>query len=152
MIQRPPRSTRTDTLFPYTTLFRSDRVPFCSTPIVLTVTALPKVHRAGTSWALRLPPGYHPACLSVGDAGSEQRAHLVPETLLTMPVGRIDVGQGVHEDDEARRVELQPVAVGPPATLAVDDVRDDAMDLIAVLSLGELVSEAFRQEIGRAHV
>src|SRR3546814_3769243 len=25
MIQRPPRSTRTDPLFPYTTLFRSDR-------------------------------------------------------------------------------------------------------------------------------
>src|SRR3546814_1324334 len=25
MIQRPPRSTRTDTLFPYTTLFRSAR-------------------------------------------------------------------------------------------------------------------------------
>src|SRR3546814_6688630 len=27
MIRRPPRSTRTDTLFPYTTLFRSDREP-----------------------------------------------------------------------------------------------------------------------------
>src|SRR3546814_2631155 len=26
MIRRPPRSTRTDTLFPYTTLFRSDRM------------------------------------------------------------------------------------------------------------------------------
>src|SRR3546814_19541632 len=26
MIQRPPRSTRTDTLFPYTTLFRSPRL------------------------------------------------------------------------------------------------------------------------------
>src|SRR3546814_20106731 len=26
MIRRPPRSTRTDTLFPYTTLFRSDTV------------------------------------------------------------------------------------------------------------------------------
>src|SRR3546814_12341118 len=26
MIRRPPRSTRTDTLFPYTTLFRSDEV------------------------------------------------------------------------------------------------------------------------------
>src|SRR3546814_13543868 len=25
MIRQPPRSTRTDTLFPYTTLFRSDR-------------------------------------------------------------------------------------------------------------------------------
>src|SRR3546814_4308857 len=27
MIRRPPRSTRTDTLFPYTTLFRSFRTP-----------------------------------------------------------------------------------------------------------------------------
>src|SRR3546814_12685141 len=26
MIRRPPRSTRTDTLFPYTTLFRSNRI------------------------------------------------------------------------------------------------------------------------------
>src|SRR3546814_19209485 len=26
MIRRPPRSTRTDTLFPYTTLFRSDQL------------------------------------------------------------------------------------------------------------------------------
>src|SRR3546814_9828615 len=29
MIRRPPRSTRTDTLFPYTTLFRSE---FCGEP------------------------------------------------------------------------------------------------------------------------
>src|SRR3546814_6775944 len=28
MIRRPPRSTRTDTLFPYTTLFRSRRCEF----------------------------------------------------------------------------------------------------------------------------
>src|SRR3546814_20324381 len=27
MIRRPPRSTRTDTLFPYTTLFRSESFP-----------------------------------------------------------------------------------------------------------------------------
>src|SRR3546814_2558579 len=30
MIRRPPRSTRTDTLFPYTTLFRSRRTSSCS--------------------------------------------------------------------------------------------------------------------------
>src|SRR3546814_15944677 len=30
MIRRPPRSTRTDTLFPYTTLFRSDGAPLPS--------------------------------------------------------------------------------------------------------------------------
>src|SRR3546814_5870670 len=30
MMRRPPRSTRTDTLFPYTTLFRSPRINFPS--------------------------------------------------------------------------------------------------------------------------
>src|SRR3546814_3113923 len=37
MIRRPPRSTRTDTLFPYTTLFRSSRalaaLQFVATPV-----------------------------------------------------------------------------------------------------------------------
>src|SRR3546814_7193844 len=32
MIRRPPRSTRTDTLFPYTTLFRSSRCAAWSCP------------------------------------------------------------------------------------------------------------------------
>src|SRR3546814_10381646 len=31
MIRRPPRSTRTDTLFPYTTLFRSRMITFSRT-------------------------------------------------------------------------------------------------------------------------
>src|SRR3546814_9845086 len=34
MIRRPPRSTRTDTLFPYTTLFRSDKLIFRYVPAV----------------------------------------------------------------------------------------------------------------------
>src|SRR3546814_16368592 len=33
MIRRPPRSTRTDTLFPYTTLFRSDSSRFSSAEV-----------------------------------------------------------------------------------------------------------------------
>src|SRR3546814_19421596 len=33
MIRRPPRSTRTDTLFPYTTLFRSEAVAAHSRPV-----------------------------------------------------------------------------------------------------------------------
>src|SRR3546814_2315797 len=32
MRRLPPRSTRTDTLFPYTTLFRSDAGPACACP------------------------------------------------------------------------------------------------------------------------
>src|SRR3546814_8339024 len=35
MILRPPRSTRTDTLFPYTTLFRSDRGVVGAQPAVV---------------------------------------------------------------------------------------------------------------------
>src|SRR3546814_19037323 len=33
MIRRPPRSTRTDTLFPYTTLFRSPAPPVNPAPV-----------------------------------------------------------------------------------------------------------------------
>src|SRR3546814_4216969 len=38
MIRRPPRSTRTDTLFPYTTLFRSNAVTILSTPLYSNTT------------------------------------------------------------------------------------------------------------------
>src|SRR3546814_3310861 len=47
MIRRPPRSTRTDTLFPYTTLFRSP-----SPAVRYPVTALLRVLHDG-------PPGRH---------------------------------------------------------------------------------------------
>src|SRR3546814_12696480 len=45
MLRRPPRSTRTDTLFPYTTLFRSERAPS-----LLHSAALP-------CWHARYPAG-----------------------------------------------------------------------------------------------
>src|SRR3546814_8794165 len=34
MIRRPPRSTRTDTLFPYTTLFRSPEAAHVTVPVI----------------------------------------------------------------------------------------------------------------------
>src|SRR3546814_8983350 len=51
MIRRPPRSTRTDTLFPYTTLFRS---PYCSIK-VRNMFRLRGCHAAGGTlhWASR---------------------------------------------------------------------------------------------------
>src|SRR3546814_8717984 len=51
MIRRPPRSTRTDTLFPYTTLFRS-RIPRASTPRSR-ATARDRRTPRGTPWSLR---------------------------------------------------------------------------------------------------
>src|SRR3546814_16765939 len=41
MIRRPPRSTRTDALFPYTTLFRSGRAR-----VVIFVDAVAEAHQA----------------------------------------------------------------------------------------------------------
>src|SRR3546814_7681955 len=53
MIRRPPRSTRTDTLFPYTTLFRSPAAPNPSRP----------PHGAGSPRSPAAPPapGFRPA-------------------------------------------------------------------------------------------
>src|SRR3546814_2374451 len=50
MIRRPPRSTRTDTLFPYTTLFRSKDRSICPKNYSFLSEA-----RAGTETARRLP-------------------------------------------------------------------------------------------------
>src|SRR3546814_8245673 len=44
MIRRPPRSTRTDTLFPYTTLFRSSALP---------AELRPRAIFAGSPWVVR---------------------------------------------------------------------------------------------------
>src|SRR3546814_6530128 len=40
MIERPPKSTRTDTLFPYTTLFRSHPAQHCRLVLVVEAFAL----------------------------------------------------------------------------------------------------------------
>src|SRR3546814_15161380 len=47
MIRRPPRSTRTDTLFPYTTLFRSVVIGASGTPAALPAKALKSRQYAG---------------------------------------------------------------------------------------------------------
>src|SRR3546814_3537148 len=58
MIRRPPRSTRTDTLFPYTTLFRAHDFPSDSHSLIpcpemstsgVTIGFQPGGNRAGTS-------------------------------------------------------------------------------------------------------
>src|SRR3546814_5228673 len=52
MIRRPPRSTRTDTLFPYTTLFRSDFRPESSFPTWRSILG----QTLGCSWTLPRSP------------------------------------------------------------------------------------------------
>src|SRR3546814_12073163 len=52
MIRRPPRSTRTDTLFPYTTLFRSGFRAEDRDAIAAAVAGQDFFHRAATSHAV----------------------------------------------------------------------------------------------------
>src|SRR3546814_12572403 len=60
MIRRPPRSTRTDTLFPYTTLFRSALVSF----------EKEKAHLASIGHTGPLPPVSFLAVSGGGDNGA----------------------------------------------------------------------------------
>src|SRR3546814_14112645 len=67
MIRRPPRSTRTDTLFPYTTLFRSSRVaarPINSASNFALWASL-RARRSGLQSFLRSEKGRWPAILSI---------------------------------------------------------------------------------------
>src|SRR3546814_11477639 len=58
MIRRPPRSTRTDTLFPYTTLFRSGRrhigvTAGASAPDILVQGVIERLHALGAGAGVR---------------------------------------------------------------------------------------------------
>src|SRR3546814_3808830 len=78
MIRRPPRSTRTDTLFPYTTLFRSDE------------------HLAMANWEWRLAVGG--VKLRVADRDAE-RARAV--------LNAMDAGEYALDADSDEQRELQ---------------------------------------------
>src|SRR3546814_7181399 len=56
MIRRPPRSTRTDTLFPYTSLFRSI-FSMLGNDFDATVAAIERLKRSGTTYSARITPG-----------------------------------------------------------------------------------------------
>src|SRR3546814_6769607 len=62
MIRRPPRSTRTDTLFPYTTLFRSSTKPKSDEQIIfnhcINRHAACNSHSAGQVAGRPLPAGH----------------------------------------------------------------------------------------------
>src|SRR3546814_7810904 len=72
MIRRPPRSTRTDTLFPYTTLFRSSGV---ATAWARGAGPGDRMHIAGPSVSQGLPEDCE-HLLVVGDRSEEHTSEL----------------------------------------------------------------------------
>src|SRR3546814_18816745 len=108
MIRRPPRSTRTDTLFPYTTLFRSHPP-----------SKFQRVFARARSLGLK----------AVAHAGEEGPPAYVHEALDLLRVQRIDHGNRALEDAAlvARLArEQMPLTVCPLSHLRICVV--DAMD------------------------
>src|SRR3546814_19890581 len=71
MIRRPPRSTRTDTLFPYTTLFRSHELTGESSDYVLTMDSPRVIAPYQQEWVERYEKmfGEEPSLAPAGQQG-----------------------------------------------------------------------------------
>src|SRR3546814_8158537 len=99
MIRRPPRSTRTDTLFPYTTLFRSGRRP-----------AGIGRRRMDGAQADELPGAYFDLQTRDKELSRPAAAHLreclLPPQRAARRARRADVGAPVHA---GRREHLLPL-------------------------------------------
>src|SRR3546814_16159707 len=109
MIRRPPRSTRTDTLFPYTTLFRSSRVPSARC-----------LGRRSWAWTiggsfLRAPPTREPCFVLAAEPPlSLVGAYLGPLVVFTarLVIDALAVRTDVALDDAAARSEEPRVGKG----------------------------------------
>src|SRR3546814_17940954 len=88
MIRRPPRSTRTDTLFPYTTLFRSSRPEAGG--------------RTHPGRQIRGIAGEKGRC---GMAGAPARQRLYPGGALTAPDARIHAGQRSRSEEHTSELQ-----------------------------------------------
>src|SRR3546814_4747235 len=109
MIRRPPRSTRTDTLFPYTTLFRSARLqrrfPNVSAPVLGTmVNSESDAFRANAAHNRALRDELYARVAEAGLGGNEKsrerhtsRGKLLPrervEQLLAPGSPFLEIGQ-----------------------------------------------------------
>src|SRR3546814_16494222 len=95
MIRRPPRSTRTDTLFPYTTLFRSDRPG--------TVAQIPDDERTDVMRLARDFRHVADAARLVVDLGEEQHRDVIVERVQHR------IGVGGHRHHPPARQGLYPL-------------------------------------------
>src|SRR3546814_6706053 len=102
MIRRPPRSTRTDTLFPYTTLFRS---------------------------RLSLREG---GALRQADVTAEKaRGKVVLQSGGQVVSAKVDLGQLVLRGDGGRSIALQPLTARLGTPRPGSGSSPDEIDLVA---------------------
>src|SRR3546814_9832149 len=88
MIRRPPRSTRTDTLFPYTTLFRSFRREGVVPPFHRVVAKTAALHRAAQQLPVRALLRGGTGCVGVCAYVEEVEVGAHVQRLAARAVGR----------------------------------------------------------------
>src|SRR3546814_11978313 len=76
MIRRPPRSTRTDTLFPYTTLFRSNRQGHHAGPPQMDAGDVPQGILRARGYRAAPAPQLFPLHRTVGGRSEEHTSEL----------------------------------------------------------------------------
>src|SRR3546814_11469422 len=109
MIRRPPRATRTDTLFPYTTLFRSDREDVDRFPV-----ELEQVGRSGLAVPRAVPGIGEADMVIVVDIVIERR----DDTVAT-GVGLAGVEAADAITDVALAIEVAAVVIAAAAIAGV---------------------------------
>src|SRR3546814_10766306 len=161
MNRRPPRSTRTDTLFPDTTLFRSRVYPAYETAQELDLKRKIQLGRG-------LPPIYDRAALGLSDA---DRARFEAEGIKPHWRFRLDHDSAIEWDDLIRGPQhFDPSTMSDPVVRRADgswlymlpSAIDDAEMAISHVVRGEdhvsntalqlQMFAALGAEIGRAHV
>src|SRR3546814_4130642 len=103
MIRRPPRSTRTDTLFPYTTLFRSPDRPFS------VIVAGRKVTALGTIFEVRFDKNRLKVTLLRGKVRIDEdrvgQAGAAPPALAVLAPGQQFVAAGARSEEHTSELQ-----------------------------------------------
>src|SRR3546814_3324871 len=126
MIRRPPRSTRTDTLFPYTTLFRSRLGG-----VLLRLQPVRRLHTLGhehdgvgmRGFAKCGPLPLFLRALRDADLGGDERAGLGGEWPVAEIVGRPPAARE-HQSSEEHTSELQSLMRTPYAVFCSNTKHD----------------------------
>src|SRR5881397_4321321 len=128
MIRRPPRSTRLNTLFPYTTLFRSDRR--LSLAVTLRDTPGGAVHFA----AVELPPAL-PRFLPLADGGDILVEAVVRARLAALFPGREVVEAHAFRVTRAGDIQLDELATASFLQAVAEEVRRRPWDPVVRLEV-----------------
>src|SRR3546814_3827906 len=148
MMRRPPRSTRPDTLFPYTTLFRSEQVETGTIEgLGQPVAGDGHPHAVGDALAQRAGGYFHSRSPSVLGVARTAAAHLA-KTLQILQAYRRPVGRRVAGQmcPNARQMEH---AVEQRAGVARG--QDEAVSIGPVRVFGAIAQKALPQARSEEH-